>query len=149
LTALVKSGTSFGPDLPRRAARTIVLTAGILALASWGPLGRDAALALFLGAAWGALNLLAWERLVRSALGAGGLSLSRALVPLLVKLPGVYALGAALLLLRLPTVWLAAGFTWSLAVPVLKVAGSAAFGSSRRSARGLRAGLPAREGITG
>jgi hypothetical protein len=104
-------------------------TAGLLSLAGWGPLGGDAALSFFLGAAWGAANLLAWERLVRSALGSDGLRLSRAIAPLLVKLPVLYAAGAALVLLPgAAPVWLAAGFTWSLAVPVLKAAGGALAG---------------------
>ena len=82
------------------------------------------ALAVFLGASWGCLNLLAIRIIVVSLLTPHRKNLALGLIVLLVKLPVLYGIGYLLITWNyLPISGLLWGFSGILIVMVLKVLG--------------------------
>ena len=121
--------TSLGPDFLKRtmigaAVTGVFLTLGILV--RWA---APEAMGFALGLAWGLLNFWLLGMLLRAMTQPE----KRGQAPLLTLLKfGVYGLGVALLFWNVvPLLFLVAGFSWLLAVVILRAMGAMAMGGQK------------------
>jgi hypothetical protein len=115
-----------GFEFLKRVRNTTVLTALVIALFVVAYWQFAAGVAWLTGCAWSLANLYAIGLLVNTLLARGKTPRVRVVVLVLAKVPVLYAIGFALLSTDwLPLTFLLAGFTWPIAVIVLKVFGRA------------------------
>ncbi len=122
--ATVAVWSALDADLLHRVRKTSLILGLVLGVPFATYFGLWAAAGWVAGFAWSIVNLGVIAALVRRILADEPRDKSAIVVALAVKFPVLYAVGfAALALLRLPPMWLAAGFTWPLFVAVMKAAG--------------------------
>lgn len=129
------------PGFVKRVVITTVVVGVFGALVALVYLGADVSGGVLAGAVLGAANLWFLWKLIRLVIapvrGSGGAIVGFALA----KIVGVYGLGAVLLIwVKLPPVWVLAGFSLVLLVVVLKVGGLLLSGGGPRGRDGSTRG---------
>ncbi len=113
-----------GFEFLRRVHRTSIISGIVLFPVASTYLGLTAGASFALGCAWSLANILLIEILVRQVTTPGPTNRLRVALVFLVKVPALYAVGALLLGSGIFSLrGLVLGFSWPLAVIILKVVG--------------------------
>jgi len=118
--------TTMDLDLLARVRKSASIFGGVIAIPFATYFGIGEGIAWLCGIAWSLVNLYFITALARDVITLEKRPVRRIVLTLLVKFPVLYGLGFVMLAaLRLPLVWLVAGFTWPFFVLMLKALGRA------------------------
>lgn len=125
--------TKMDLDLLARVRRSASIFGAVMAIPFATYFGIDAGVAWIAGIAWSLVNLYFITSLAKKVITLGDRDVWKIVLELVVKFPVLYAVGFVLLaVVRLPVIWLVAGFTWPFFVLTMKGAGRAWLGLDER-----------------